>query len=610
MPDNKTEAELLVDLGGRQPAQIDMENLIYSIYRKFDAVPTDQEIADSIAAAVTALKGGASAGADTLGELEALDALKLAKAQNLLDLPDPAQARENILVPTYVATRTALKALDTTKDFIAFLTESGRAGLFVWRTGNFSAQAAIDTLEGVYLKADAIANTVGMWVRVYDHALNVKWFGAVGAGTAVDDSPAFQCALDLSHGITAGHLDVLVPAGVYRINTGLTLATQSRLIGIGQQPRLDAGSANVAILTVTGSLCAVENLTLYNPYLPTADFGTLTYTAGSDSSFRRLRILGGWKGVSCTGGGDSVWDDINISDCYSDFFYTISHSGVWGNRLKLDESWPVQTPTASNLKGNWATSTAYSVGDIVFANNRVFQCSVAGTSAAAGGGPTTTVKGTPIVDGAGTLRWLCHCVTGRAALHIDGGCFIHKYTNSDFTGGHPYGVILDNVGGGSVPQSVYFDDACEFGSPIFSGIKVTVGQNINISDTIIDGAISSTVGFGVELVNADNVNITGCTIQGNGTYGITVGASCVSVSINHNAIQGNVTNGIQVAAATTQFRIQDNEFTGVWGVNGTKDVVVAAGASDVYWITGNHWGTGKGLTDGGAGANKFISENQ
>lgn len=65
----------------------------------------------------------------------------------------------------YVPTRTSLKALDTTKDTLAYMTEAVREGPFIWTTGNYAALIAGDTQEHTYIKADAIAATAGAWVR-------------------------------------------------------------------------------------------------------------------------------------------------------------------------------------------------------------------------------------------------------------------------------------------------------------------------------------------------------------------------------------------------------------------------------------------------------------
>lgn len=106
-----------------------------------------------------------------------------------IDLAAAADVRDYLDATGYVATRTAMKALDTTKETVCFLIESGRQGIFLWTTGNFSTHHAADTLEGVYVKATAIASTAGSWVRLANQ-LTPQMFGALGNGVA-NDTPAF-----------------------------------------------------------------------------------------------------------------------------------------------------------------------------------------------------------------------------------------------------------------------------------------------------------------------------------------------------------------------------------------------------------------------------------
>lgn len=127
-----------------------------------------------------------------------------------------------------VATRTALKALATTPG-TAYLTESGREGLFVWKTGNYSTHVTNDPSEGVYIKADAVAATSGAWVRSFDGPLVVTWFGAI-ADDSTQCQPAFQAALNLSMYVLQGRA-VYAPAGVYRFNAGLVVDAVTTLYG-------------------------------------------------------------------------------------------------------------------------------------------------------------------------------------------------------------------------------------------------------------------------------------------------------------------------------------------------------------------------------------------
>lgn len=159
-------------------------------------------------------------------------ALKLAKASNLSDLASVPAARGNLVVGTHVATRTALKALDTTKDTVAILTEANRQGRFIWTLGNFSTQVAADTAEGIYVKADAVASNVGAWVRSYSGPVNVLWFGADPLYVN-DSAPAIKCARDLLQTNSDYRGGVIyVPAGRYKVNSTIAFTSYNQLHNI------------------------------------------------------------------------------------------------------------------------------------------------------------------------------------------------------------------------------------------------------------------------------------------------------------------------------------------------------------------------------------------
>ncbi|NRP70618.1 hypothetical protein ILFOPFJJ_01499 [Ensifer psoraleae] len=116
-----------------------------------------------------------------------------------------------------VASRSALKALNTAVTTLAFLGEPAREGVFKWTTGDFSSQITADTSEGVYIKADAIASTVGAWVRQFDGRVFPEWFGALGDGTTSDQTAA---AATVASAFASGD-------EVYWTNTYLTTASVS-----------------------------------------------------------------------------------------------------------------------------------------------------------------------------------------------------------------------------------------------------------------------------------------------------------------------------------------------------------------------------------------------
>lgn len=83
------------------------------------------------------------------------------------------------------ATRTTLKALSTTMLRVVYLAEAGRAGLFAWQNGDYSALVSADTQEGIYIKANTVSAASGAWVRVVaDSVWHTDWFGVPDAGVS------------------------------------------------------------------------------------------------------------------------------------------------------------------------------------------------------------------------------------------------------------------------------------------------------------------------------------------------------------------------------------------------------------------------------------------
>lgn len=156
------------------------------------------------------------------------------------------------------ATIAALKDTDPA-DGQVYLTEVGRSGMFLWRAGDYSTHIAADTNNGVYVKADSTAATVGAWVREFDFQdYQSKWFGAV-ADHSTDNTAVINTMIAVSN----------LP------NTNMT-----------------AGKQRAAFINIEGGVrFASENLS----WLPNEDwvFIFLNYFANSDTT----------KGVSTGGGG-------------------------------------------------------------------------------------------------------------------------------------------------------------------------------------------------------------------------------------------------------------------------------------------------------------------
>lgn len=115
----------------------------------------------------------------------------------------------------FVSNRTALKALDTSIFGIIYLTEDERSGKFVFRSGDYSSLVALDTQEGIYIKADDTLPSVGAWVREFKGPANITWFGVVG-DDATDNTTAINVATNVNR-------HVYMPKGTYIISSSWRL---------------------------------------------------------------------------------------------------------------------------------------------------------------------------------------------------------------------------------------------------------------------------------------------------------------------------------------------------------------------------------------------------
>ncbi|RWP84729.1 MAG: hypothetical protein EOR11_19915 [Mesorhizobium sp.] len=117
--------------------------------------------------------------------------------QSVLGLLTFAEAWLVLKLNGSLSTRALIKALVPQVGMSVLLTESGRVGNFVWRLGDYSAQIAMDTSEGVYLKADNVASNVGAWVRSFE-ILKATHFGASTTATRTANKTALQCAINVA----------------------------------------------------------------------------------------------------------------------------------------------------------------------------------------------------------------------------------------------------------------------------------------------------------------------------------------------------------------------------------------------------------------------------
>lgn len=88
----------------------------------------------------------------------------IVSVNNANDFNSKPDVRKNLLITPTVADKAALKATDTTKEQAARIINNLP---FDWQVGDYSSRVTQDTLEAVYVKADAIPSSSGAWVRSF-----------------------------------------------------------------------------------------------------------------------------------------------------------------------------------------------------------------------------------------------------------------------------------------------------------------------------------------------------------------------------------------------------------------------------------------------------------
>lgn len=479
---------------------------------------------------------------------------------------------------------------------------------------NLPSIASTDIHKNLKVKADYSGYRFSRnpFYDPYDYSAN--------GGGSVDDTAALlacQTAANADEGIRpvgapAGRGVSIVPPGLFKTSGITSQNTGEKWLGLGGT--LTAQAADQVVMTVQHSLCTVEAFTMVQSFRPTINKGVFQHSAGADCTFRKLSIVGGYYGIDCSGGGDSVWMDNKITVAAADYLYVHHYNGFWGIRNKFDGAYPTGTqPVDANLKGAWTTATAYSLNDMVYANGWWFQCSTAGTSAGTGTGPLPTAKypsEAAIVDGAGTLRWKTHRSVNASGILIESDSFINFFWLVDISGGHIYGVKLINSTGTYAPQTIKFLDACEMGSNMVFGVWAEDADDLEIKSCIIDGTLNKTIGAGVTTSNCRGVSVHNNMIRQHLT-GVNIGPTTTGAAIDFNGFGGVTDWCIQFTANTVGFSAIGNQCgDAVWGAN-ANGIRVRAGTSDEYIVALNR---GRGITgvrwaDFGTGLNKAWDLN-
>lgn len=294
-----------------------------------------------------------------------------------------------------------------------FTDQAGGGGIFVWDDSADKATHNGGTIiDPVVAQAELTGTSVnsayytagvgtGVWERVFDGGVDVKWFGARGdyvfsTETGTDDAPAIQAALDSS-------VDVYFPDGEYRVNTSLVPQNGTRLSSNGQGQiasgdttiygsRLQTGTlrsyVDGALFDLTSaSQCLFENMCFQNAVVNNASTTFNITPLYTNSKAFEIGKPARWFNCYAQGFGYGAWafgrtlatrgSNCQIMNCYASNNFGPAISGVVA-QIKIDNFECDHFQQASYMGTDktdfdlpWATGTPYTGAIVTWDSNNV-----------------------------------------------------------------------------------------------------------------------------------------------------------------------------------------------------------------------------------------------
>lgn len=438
----------------------------------------------------------------------------------------------------------------------------GGEGLFVWDDA-----AGIDD-GGTRLNVGGLGSNSTGWLRIYEGARNILWFGAAGDGITDDRQAIIRAHESLRY--TGGAL--FFPTGVYRISAGICWTAANA----GEYDNITwFGEGRTSQIKVDPGAIAQ----------PSGGVGVLSFRGAAGTTYslkgltlRDLRITGtseaaGGSGVDCT---LIHFDETDGVKCVNLYLDDHPREGIhFGDARRNKNAW---------IDGCYATR-------------------IGGYGASIGQYTSAYNPNCDNVTMTGCVAYQCGCAvefTGRSGV-FTGNIFddIGWTGGSGFTRGSPAlmqsnligftdtsdrVVVANNtirMSGAAISLNTSSTisitgntiDKCDSGILIGDSVIAGVISGNTLYDTI-SGSQGAAIKIGSNGSSTGSVLITGNTIVAGSVpwaYGVDIQDNTAPYIVRNNAFVGEccTTRGVRVVANNTKAQILDNEWlTGSWVVYG------------------------------------------
>lgn len=443
---------------------------------------------------------------------------------------------------------------------------------------------------------------------------DVTAYGAL-ADASTDNATAFTNAIAAVAALGGGMVFVPPAINIYCIKSQVTVSQNVWIVGPASSSasQISTCGADVTLFNLTGSRSGLQHLNLLGKGLPVpgdvtfgASHETIKVSTGAvQASLINLNVQGGTIPIRVDE-VDVFAQDVHVANFYGNAMLYITKGG-WYQRLQLDGIWPFTLPTAGHAAIlAWQAAHGYTAGDVVtlvcpggLGLNMYIQAMTTGTS----GGSAPTCKNYALTFTDNTTSWQVATPVLGSNIQIDGSAVPGEIQISQLDAGSAEnGISITN----SAMRHVKISQAVISGT-VKNAINAQNGDDLTvISSEIFGGFVTTGTGVNFASTWTGEGRIANSLIW-SGQYEVFIGGGTNTI-ITGNGLYGATTAAVGVAANVTNFSINGNGFgpSVNYGTN-AAGVIVAAGTSDAYTITGNYGsGAGVSITDGGSGLNKTV----
>lgn len=416
----------------------------------------------------------------------------------------------------------------------------------------------------------------------------------------------------------AGGGTIVFPAGIFPLNALSTITGSVKLRGQGSY----SGGTELDFRNTTGDSITLDDCAHGGLFDLFINHGSVRKTSGfsvkitGTLSFRprlvNLRFDYGFNGIYVEQCAGMVMDYITMRYMFGSegVFLRGGSSSVEVHSVQIDHILCDNPyPNAYGAVVTWSNSLAVNLNEITIVNGAVYQCTTAGTTAAAGSGPSGLPSGTTgptafsntITDN--TVEWKYICHDSLTWFLMDSHAYSASIENAQFINGVRGVQMRDLVGSGASSRPKWLNlTNVEVDHPYGAAVQSDGGEGVYMESCWLGSSLTDT-GARVQSGFAGEINISKTRIVGNYSHGILFNkggsimatvSDCI-IALNSQSGSANA-DGIHTITGAEDVSISNNicgqsaEGSGQQGyginIGSTNDNIIVRGNNNQGNVTG------------------------